>query len=69
MGKSLVGVLISIGVVVGALLLVLRQGFWGPVIVLGLAVLMFGVTFLSEFWKLMTGKYSKKPGKSDGKKV
>ena len=69
MGKSLVGVLISIGVVVGVLLLVLRQGFWGPVIVLGLAILMFGVTFLSEFWKLMTGKYSKKPDKSDGKKV
>ena len=73
MGKSLVGVLVFMGVLVAVLLLILRQGFWGPVIVLGLAVLMFGVTFLSEFWKLMTGKYSKKPAgnakKTDGKKV
>lgn len=73
MAKSLISILIFMGVVVAVLLLILRQGFWGPVIVLGLAVLMFGVTFLSEFWKLFTGQYSKKPAgdakKTDGKKV
>ena len=64
--KALVTVLVWIGVTVAVLLLVLKQGFWGPVIILGLAVALYGVTFLSEFWKLITGQYSKA---NDGKKV
>ena len=71
MAKSLISILIGLGVLVAVMLLILRQGFWGPVIVLGLAVLLYGITFLSEFWKLITGKYSKDKmaKKNDGKKV
>ena len=64
--KALVTVLVWIGVTIAVLLLVLRQGILGPFILLGLAVALYGVTFLSEFWKLMTGKYSKE---NDGKNI
>ena len=64
--KGLAGTLLFIGGTIAVLLLVLRQGFWGPVILLGLCVALYGVTFLSELWKLLTGKYSKT---NDGKKV
>ena len=64
--KALFTALAGIGAVIAVLLLVLKQGIFGPLILLGLAVAFYGATFLSEFWKLVTGQYSKA---DDGKKV
>jgi hypothetical protein len=50
--KSLWTTLFGILLLIGALLLILRKGFWGPLILLVLCVLYFGVTIVSEFLKL-----------------
>lgn len=50
--KSLAGILLGIAGLVLLMALILRKGFWGPLILLGLAVLYFGVTVVSELVKL-----------------
>ncbi len=50
--KSLWATIIGAALVIGALLLILRKGFWGPLILLVLCAFYFLVTILSEFLKL-----------------
>lgn len=52
MVKSLLSTIIGAALVICALLLIVRKGFWGPLILLALCVLYFGVTIVSEFLKL-----------------
>jgi len=50
--KSLWATIVGAGLVIAALLLILRKGFWGPLILLALCALYFVVTIVSEFLKL-----------------
>ena len=50
--KSLWSVLVGAGLVLAAMLLILRKGFWGPLILLALCALYFGTTVLSEAVKI-----------------
>lgn len=50
--KPLAGILLGVAGLVLAMALILRKGFWGPLILLGLAALYFGVTVVSELVKL-----------------
>ncbi len=54
--KALFSILLGIAGLLAVLLLILRKGLWGPLILLGLAALYYAVTFLSEFVKLFHGK-------------
>lgn len=57
MKKTLFGVLMAVAVMVAAMVVVTRKGVVGAaVILLGLSLLLFGVTFLSELVKLFHGK-------------
>lgn len=61
MKKSLLGVLVGAGVLIAAMLLIVRKGFWGPLILLALAALYFLVTVVSEAVKI----YGKKVRRRD----
>ncbi len=50
--KSLSGTLLAVAGLGALAFLILRKGLWGPLILLGLAVLYFLVTALSELVKL-----------------
>ena len=50
--KSLWATIIGTALLIAALLLILKKGFWGPLILLVLCALYFGVTVISEFLKL-----------------
>ncbi len=50
--KTLFGALLGIGVLVLSMALILRKGLWGPLILLGLAALYFGLTGLWELVKM-----------------
>ena len=54
--KSLLSTLILVAVLAVAMVLILRKGFWGPLILLGLAALYFAVTVVTELVK----QYGKK---------
>ena len=57
MKKSILGVIGGIALMVGAMLLILKKGPVGAGLVfIFLAVLLYGVTFASELWKLIHGK-------------
>jgi len=50
--KPLAGALLGIAGLVLLMALILRKGLWGPLILLALAGLYFGVTVVSELVKL-----------------
>ena len=63
MKKSLGSAIGGIALMVGVMLLILKKGVWGAGLVfIFLAVLLYGVTFASELWKLIHGN-------NDGKNV
>lgn len=61
MKKSLLSVLLGTGVLIAAMLLVLRKGFWGPLILLALAAMYVATTVVSEAIKI----YGKKVRRRD----
>ncbi len=52
MGKSLFTALISVAAMIAVMLLILRKGFWAPLILLVLAALYFVLTVISEWIKI-----------------
>ena len=57
MKKSLGSAIGGIALMVGVMLMVLKKGVWGAGLVfIFLAILLYGVTFASELWKLIHGK-------------
>lgn len=59
--KSLTSTIAGIGILIGAMLLILKRGAFGAGIVLiVLCGLLYLVTFASEAVKLFQGKYGKK---------
>ena len=50
--KSLFSALLGIAGLIALVLLILKKGIWGPLILLALAVLYFGISVLSEAVKL-----------------
>jgi hypothetical protein len=50
--KSLLTSLITLAAMIAAMLLILRKGFWGPLILLILAALYFVLTVISEGIKI-----------------
>jgi len=50
--KSLWTTIFGAALLIGALLLILKKGFWGPLILLVLCALYFVTTVVSEFLKL-----------------
>ncbi len=55
--KSLLGTLAGMAIMVGVLLIIVRKGIWGPLVILGIAALYFVVTLLSELVKLYEKKF------------
>jgi len=50
--KSLWSVLVAAGLGLAAMLLILRKGFWGPLILLGLCALYFATSVVAEAVKI-----------------
>jgi Na+-transporting methylmalonyl-CoA/oxaloacetate decarboxylase gamma subunit len=51
--KSLTSAIVGIGILIGAMLMILRKGVWGAGLVLiVLCVLLYAVTFVSELVKI-----------------
>lgn len=56
MARSLLAVLAAVAVLATLTALILRKGIWGPLILLALAALYFGVTVVSELVKALGKK-------------
>jgi hypothetical protein len=59
--KSLTSTICGIGILIGAMLLILKRGAFGAgIVIIVLCGLLYLVTFASEAVKLFQGKYGKK---------
>ena len=57
MVKSILGAVVGIGLMIFGMFLIVKKGVLGAgLIFVFLAILLYGVTFASELWKLIYGK-------------